>query len=131
MAFKIPFVPAKKVSFRGSCPEVFCRKSFLRNFVKFTGKHLHLSPFLIKLQASGNTFCRPLRTPFFTEQLWWLLLYHFRRILCHPNSLMMNLKEEELGPGSFGSTVKVRFKGDTVTMKEIIENRCDETGKHF
>ena len=64
MAFKIPFVPAKKVSFRGSRPEVFCRKSFLRNFVKFTGKHLHLSPFLIKvaglrqhlLQASKNTF---------------------------------------------------------------------------
>ena len=37
-------------------------------------------------------------------------------------------KEEELVHGSFGSTVKARFKGDTVTTKEIIGNRCDETG---
>ena len=44
---------------------------------------------------------------------------------------MMNLKEEELGRDSFGSTVKVRFKGDTVTMKKIIGSRCGDTGKHF
>ena len=41
------------------------------------------------------------------------------------------IKEEELGRGLFGSTVKARFKGDTVTMKEIIENRCDQTEKNF
>ena len=28
---------------RSSRPEVFCRKGVLRNFAKFTGKHLHLS----------------------------------------------------------------------------------------
>ena len=44
---------------------------------------------------------------------------------------MMNLKEEELGRGLFGSIVKARFKGDTVTVKEIIGNRCDETDKNF
>ena len=27
--------------------------------------------------------------------------------------------------------VQARFKGDTVTMKEIIGNRCDERGKSF
>ena len=43
--------------------------------------------------------------------------YHFPRILCHPNL--------------FGYTVKAGFKGDTVTMKEIIGSRCDKTGKNF
>ena len=41
------------------------------------------------------------------------------------------IKEEELGRGLFGSTVKARFEGDTVTMKEIIGNRCDQTEKNF
>ena len=33
--------------------------------------------------------------------------------------------------GSFGSTNKARFKGDTVAIKEIIGNKWDETGKTF
>ena len=32
-------------------PAVFCKKVVLRNFAKFTGKHLCQSLFLIKLQA--------------------------------------------------------------------------------
>ena len=36
---------------RDSRPEVFCKKDVLRNFAKFTGKHLCQSVFLIKLQA--------------------------------------------------------------------------------
>ena len=32
-------------------PEVFLRKGALRNFTKFTEKHMHQSLFLIKLQA--------------------------------------------------------------------------------
>ena len=31
--------------------EVFCGNGFLKNFAKFTGKHLCQNPFLIKLQA--------------------------------------------------------------------------------
>ena len=27
-------------TYRGSCPEVLCKKGVLRNFAKFTGKHL-------------------------------------------------------------------------------------------
>ena len=46
------------------------KKGVLRNFAKFTGKHLRQSFFLIKLQAPPKF----LRTPFFTEHLWWLLL---------------------------------------------------------
>ena len=30
------------------------------------------------------------------------------------------IREEELGRGSFGSTEKARFKGDTVAIKEFI-----------
>ena len=33
--------------------EMFCKKKIVRNFAKFTGKHLCLSLFLITLQASG------------------------------------------------------------------------------
>ena len=40
------------VTVRSSRPEVFCEKGVLRNFAKFTGKHLCQSLFLIKLQAS-------------------------------------------------------------------------------
>ena len=31
------------VGFRSSRPEVFCKKGVLRNFAKFTGKHLRQS----------------------------------------------------------------------------------------
>ena len=78
---------------RSSRPEVFCEKDVLRNFAKFTGKHWYLSLFLIKLQAwrpatllnkrlwprcfpvSGlGVSVKFLRSPFFIEHLWWLLL---------------------------------------------------------
>ena len=38
---------------------------------------------------------------------------------------------EELGRGSFGSTYKRRFKGETVAIKEFIRSKWDETGKIF
>ena len=34
---------------RSSCPEVFCKKDALRNFAKFTGKHLCQNLFFIKV----------------------------------------------------------------------------------
>ena len=34
---------------RGSCPEVFYKKYVLRNFAKFTGKHLYQSLFFDKV----------------------------------------------------------------------------------
>ena len=33
---------------RNSCPKMFCKKGFLRNFTKFTGKHLCQSLYFIK-----------------------------------------------------------------------------------
>ena len=41
------------LQFRSSRPEVFCKKGVLRNFTKFTEKHLARVSFLKKLQASG------------------------------------------------------------------------------
>ena len=38
---------------------------------------------------------------------------------------------EELGRGSFGSTYKVRFKGDTVAIKEFIRSKWNETRENF
>ena len=46
-------------TYRSSRPEVFCEKGFLRNFTKFTEKHLCQSLFLNKVAV---------------EHLWWLLL---------------------------------------------------------
>ena len=39
----------KSISFRSSHPEVFCEKGVLRNFTKFTGKHLCQSLFSNKV----------------------------------------------------------------------------------
>ena len=71
------------------CPEVFCKKGVLRNLAKFTGKHLCQSLFfnkvagprpaiLLKKRLSHRyfpvNFAKFLRTPFFIEHFWWLLL---------------------------------------------------------
>ena len=79
--------------FRSSRPEVFCKEGVLRDFAKFTGKHLRkglsfnkvadLRPeacnFIIKEALAQvlfcEFFCEFLRTPFFIEYPWWLLLY--------------------------------------------------------
>ena len=69
------------MDFRSSCPEVFCKIAALRNFAKFTGKHLCQSLFFNKVAGSGSfheNFGKFLRTPFLTEYLQWLLLVYLR-----------------------------------------------------
>ena len=75
-------------SCRSSCPEVFCEKGVLRNFTKFTGKHLCQSLFFSKVaglrpvtllkktlaQLFSCEFCEIFKNAFFIEHLWWLLL---------------------------------------------------------
>ena len=56
---------------RSSRPGVFRKKGVLKNFTKFTGKHLCQSLFFNKVAGRPKL----LRTPFSIEQLWWLLLY--------------------------------------------------------
>ena len=74
---------------RSSRPEVFYKKVVLRNFAKFTRKHLRQRVFFNKvaglrfasLSKKGLwhrcflvNFAKFLRTPFVTEHMWWLLL---------------------------------------------------------
>ena len=76
-------------NFIRSRPNVFCKKGFLRNFTKYTGKHLCQSLFLNKVTALTPAtllkkrlwhryfpadFVKFLRTPFYREHVWWLLL---------------------------------------------------------
>ena len=42
---------------RSSRPEVFCKKDILRNFTKFTGKHLCQSLFFNKAARASGCFC--------------------------------------------------------------------------
>ena len=82
-----------------SRPEVFCKKDVLRNFAKFTGKHLSHDLFFNNVEGLRSAtllkkrpwhwcfpvnFAKFLRTPFYIEHLWWLLLHilclHFLRI---------------------------------------------------
>ena len=76
------------IQFRSSHLEVLCKKGVLRNFPKFTGKHLCQSVFFLmwfeaeaynfilkKLwHRCSENFAKFLRTPFLTEHLQWLLL---------------------------------------------------------
>ena len=79
--------------FRSSRPGVFCKKGVLRKFAKITGKHLCQSLFFNKVvglrlatllkkrlwhRCFPVNFAKFLRTPFFIEHLWWLLLF-FRK----------------------------------------------------
>ena len=56
---------------------MLCKKDVLRNFAKFTGKHLCQSLFFNKRiwhRCFPMNFANLLRTPFFIEPLWLLLL---------------------------------------------------------
>ena len=56
----------ENISFRSSRPEPFCKKGVLRNFAKFTGKHLFLKKRLWHRCFPVN-FVKFLRTPSFIE----------------------------------------------------------------
>ena len=43
-----------KINVKKQPPDMSCEKSALKNFAKFTGKHMCWSLFLIKLQAPSN-----------------------------------------------------------------------------
>ena len=56
------------VCYRSSRPEVFCKKGVLRNFAKFTGKHLCQSLFFKKetlVQIFSCKFCEISKNIFF------------------------------------------------------------------
>ena len=70
---------------------MFCKKGILRNFAKLSGKRLCQSLYFNKVAGLRpanllkqrlwrrcflENFAKFLRTPFFTEQLWWMLQYY-------------------------------------------------------
>ena len=78
-----------KIALRSSRPEVFCKKGVLKNFAKFTRKHLPQTLFFNKVaglrpatllkkrlwhRCFPVNFAKFLSGPFLTEHLWWLLL---------------------------------------------------------
>ena len=78
-------------NYRSSRPEVFYKKDVLRNFAKFTGKHLCRTLFFNKVAGLRPTtlfkkslwhrcfpvdFAKSLRAPFLTGHLRWLLRYY-------------------------------------------------------
>ena len=95
VSFKICYGNIRRILLawlRRSCPEVFCKKGILRNFLKFTGKDLYKGLFFNKVaglklaQVFPVNFAKFLRAPFYTEHLWRLLLLI-------NNWLVKNLKE--------------------------------------
>ena len=82
------FSEEMKIS-RRSRPEVFFKKGVHRNFAKFTGKHMCQSLLLNKVAGLRHAtllkkrlwrrcfsvnFAKCLRTLFYIEHLWWLIL---------------------------------------------------------
>ena len=97
------------VQLGSSHPEVFCKKSVLRNFVKFAGKHLCQSLFFNKVTVLRplwhrcfpvktfyfeKYFSKFLRTPFLTEHIRWLFLVTFmnKKYTCHIRLVKQALK---------------------------------------
>ena len=91
---------------RTSRPEVFCRKSVLRNLAKFTGKHLCQSFFFNKVAGLRSAtlskkrlwhrcfhvnFAKFLRTPCLIEHLRWLLLSKVLSVSLFSFSLNVNI----------------------------------------
>ena len=79
---------------RSSRPEIFCKKGVLKNFAKFTGKHLCQSFFFNKetmAQVFSWESCEISKSVFFTEHLWWLLL----KVICNQFWRSFNLTKLE------------------------------------
>ena len=61
---------------RSSRSQMFFNIGSLKNFAKFTRKHLRQSFFFNKVAGLRPVnFAKSSRTPIFIEHLWWLLMY--------------------------------------------------------
>ena len=124
--------------FRSSRPEVFCKKGVLRNFAKFTGKHLCQSLFFDKVaglraatllkkrlwhRCFHVSFVKFLRTLFLTEHLRWLLLFVFKCLFVTSHTLHFTLftSTSTLFRSSF-SVFNFAFRRSFV-QKKIKENK--------
>ena len=102
---------------------MFRKKGVLRNFAKFTGKHLCLRPAsLLKKRLWHRcfllNFVKFLRTLFFIEHLWWLLLIFLEK------SNFKSLKNKKIIKEQRLSTVTETFllnSGSLILQKYYVE----------
>ena len=77
-------------SLQSSRPELFCKKGVLRNFAKFTGKHLPQACEFIKKESLAQVFfceiCEIYKNTFFYRTppvaAWWGLQLYSKETLC-------------------------------------------------
>ena len=113
-----------KMSCKRSRSEVFCKKGVLRDFTKFTGKHLCQSLFFGKVAGLRHrcftvNFVKFLKTPFYIVHLCRLL--HVLGNLCLINHLSASHSVKSVrilsfsGPYFivFGLNMKIYFTADT------------------
>ena len=105
-------------SLRGSRPEVFCKKGVLRKLATFLGKYLYQSLFFNKIAGLPVNFVKFLRTSFFTEHLWWLLLFSVENVSSFALLFFWSfIKRETNGTSSDNEWQRVTTSGAT-TDKE-------------
>ena len=111
--------------------KVFCKQGVLRNFAKFTGKHLCYSLFCNKVagprvatllkketlaQCFPVNFAKFLRTTFYIEHLWWLLLSVFTTIAA-VSSLLFSQKFSIIDIWIRLNTLGSKYAWDITTEK--------------
>ena len=69
-----------RFQYRSSRPEVFCKISVLRNFTKFTGKHLCQSLFFSSLERWKRHFCDKITKNFYCEDDLFIYFIYFQFI---------------------------------------------------
>ena len=132
----------KVITYRSSRPVVFCKKGALRNFTKYSGKHLCQSLFFNKVldlrpatllkkrlwhRCFPANFVKFLRTPFYIEHFWWLLLnletlegIHKKNVTLLETSLLKN----------YGKILVCHPKiGGVLTQKAVPEKHRFTTSK--
>ena len=124
---------------RSSYPELFRINDVLRNFAKFTGKHLCHSLFFNKFAGLRPTtllkkrlwhrrfplkFAKFLRSPFFTEHLWWLLLVFLEHLaFSQIHDLLDQIYFQKIGLGLKKNNLflTIYLQIDRISLKWIME----------
>ena len=97
------FFPSFSIS-RSSHQRCSMKKGFLKNFTKFTGKHMCQACNFIKKETLAQVlcceFCEMSKKTFYVEHLWWLLLW----IMSILNLALQNCSLERVNPLSANPT---------------------------
>ena len=106
--------------YRSSRPEVFCKKGVLKNLAKFTGKHQCQSLFFNKVaglikketlaQVFSREFAKYLRTTFFIEHIWSLLLCLLLLLVLVSFNEHISLRKQAQFGKFFGKAITKKYK---------------------